>query len=1235
MQMLLMTVILCLSSFVFFIRRMNKGKQVSQEITPLVGNNLSFESEEMNSQDVQMDSMACQDQRRGLRANTGVQLEMDRKVGKVSKGSRDERQHTYSVLTEVDARGKQRVKQRVKERVKERGGNVLRMSGDVDDVYVVSNDLRLDKFSCYSEESFSHDYVDEICAGEISRLHFNRVLREDLFLGFFVDPDLSCTPIACNDCSWVDRTFEKAGEYELIILKDVSWTKYPQFFSCGDIPYFCRSHREKIAFRTSFNVIPGCVSQKHSYLSRHSMRGEVGYEQTVLIELNDLQGNSIKDTNDVSILILGPTNNRILYFTKEYEGLIEVKFHAFKAGEYKISVTSQDVHINSSPMVMYFNHKPNTDKWKLSSSIQSYQILAGEEISIDLTAFDEFGNKMSYGGDENLLDFYLTSTVQRDNKIKAHVVSHNNGKYTVSFSTTIAGDYILDHEKEYHKVTGLPLSVAVSPQIFDYNNCFFSGDLISNPRVGIENSFVVILRDQFNNQVFDSSLRLFLIIDKKEYPVINNQDGTYSVFYTPDRVGTTYFSVRTKKARNLRSFDKISCINPKEGISYAVLEDSVGEARSGDLYEIKVNLRDSQGEILDRESIKVHFDPPSGVELVSIEKLPSSNYSIKIRCMKVDTYNITMWENDTKIENIEYSLSVKHSSIYKLELLQHQNSTFANDTTTFIWRALDVYDNPVYNLSDYTISAQLVDMHGKISVAFVELSNDLLSVPFFSMISGKYTVQVWVNHCPKGSSVITVKNREASPLESEVIDVEIDYTLDEIAFGQTIKILAKDEFGNTNFDGGDEFTADLIPLHIFNVKIPLNVIDNKNGTYDLILKSSCNYTGYFECNVKLNNERIRNSPVKILIKSGATCFAESFAYGPGLAVSIPRSKARPAQFTIQACDIFKNRKLDGGDKWRVKLTNEGTHRTTVIESGQLDQTKTIRDNYDGTYTVFYFISEVGQYYISMELLPQNGCLDGMMSDTFSVNIIPDMNFEQKRDLILNHLNIDSNILYLNIDRRKVYESSLLHIEQYGENQIVRPNKLNIKFIGEDGIDVGGLSKEFVTALAQDIFEGEGKHLWKVTKDRCYYPAPGGSERDLFLIGKFIGIFVWLNIKSGKFPFPVSLSNFFCEFLLGNSEIRTNPNLEYLRSYDSDIENQFKNYLSSDIEFLDLDFRVVDKEFLNEFSNGYRLIENGSNIMVTNYNKREFVDRSCHFYLYEQFKEEVVMSVFLTIGFIFF
>ena len=220
-------------------------------------------------------------------------------------------------------------------------------------------------------------------------------------------------------------------------------------------------------------------------------------------------------------------------------------------------------------------------------------------------------------------------------------------------------------------------------------------------------------------------------------------------------------------------------------------------------------------------------------------------------------------------------------------------------------------------------------------------------------------------------------------------------------------------------------------------------------------------------------------------------------------------------------------------------------------------------------------------------------------------------FNRDRDRILLDLDINKCLCILNVRREHLIEDTL--------NEVSKPklnlrNELKVKFKNEQGVDEGGVRKEFFILLIRQIFDPNYGMFSYNKKTRLYWFNHYSFEPKIKyeLIGIIFGLAIYNNtILDVKLPMIVYKK------LLG-----IKPSLEDMKECDPELYhtlNYLKNTNDDNLkEEIDTNFTVIDDKF------GEKLVqplkENGENIMIDNNNKDEYVDLYINWYFNESIKD---------------
>ena len=202
-------------------------------------------------------------------------------------------------------------------------------------------------------------------------------------------------------------------------------------------------------------------------------------------------------------------------------------------------------------------------------------------------------------------------------------------------------------------------------------------------------------------------------------------------------------------------------------------------------------------------------------------------------------------------------------------------------------------------------------------------------------------------------------------------------------------------------------------------------------------------------------------------------------------------------------------------------------------------------------------------------------------------------------------------LTINIRRNNLIEDAL---NELSKNDIKLQNPIKVKFIGEQGVDEGGVRKEFFLLLIRQIFDPNYGMFNYNPKTRLYWFNHYTFEPKIKyeLIGIIFGLAIYNNIiLDVKFPITVFRK------LLG-----LKPTLEDMKECDPELYKNLKFLRETKDENLkddlDSDFTVVDDKFGEKIV--INLKPNGDKIPVDIKNKDEYVDLYLDWYFNQSIKE---------------
>lgn len=208
-------------------------------------------------------------------------------------------------------------------------------------------------------------------------------------------------------------------------------------------------------------------------------------------------------------------------------------------------------------------------------------------------------------------------------------------------------------------------------------------------------------------------------------------------------------------------------------------------------------------------------------------------------------------------------------------------------------------------------------------------------------------------------------------------------------------------------------------------------------------------------------------------------------------------------------------------------------------------------------------------------------------------------------------------LVLKVRRDCLVEDSLRSVsEVVGTGQEEIKKGLRIEFLGEEGLDSGGLRKEWFLLLVREVFDPEhGLFVYDEDSRYCYFnPGTFETSDQFFLVGVVLGLAIYnstiLDVALPPFAFRKLLAS--APNYTGPATSSSRPSsgyaLEDLAEFRPTLAKGLRQLLEFDGDVKEIfcrDFVAVEERYgqLVEVP----LCSNGENRAVTNSNRHDFVD----------------------------
>ncbi|KAG6018269.1 hypothetical protein E4U43_005839 [Claviceps pusilla] len=191
-------------------------------------------------------------------------------------------------------------------------------------------------------------------------------------------------------------------------------------------------------------------------------------------------------------------------------------------------------------------------------------------------------------------------------------------------------------------------------------------------------------------------------------------------------------------------------------------------------------------------------------------------------------------------------------------------------------------------------------------------------------------------------------------------------------------------------------------------------------------------------------------------------------------------------------------------------------------------------------------------------------------------------------------------LQLSVRRDHVFHDSFRSL-YFKSGDEMKFGKLNIKFHGEEGVDAGGVTREWFQVLARQMFDPNYVLFTPVSSDRTtFHPNKlSAVNPEHLLFFKFIGRIIGKALYEGRL-LDCFFSRAVYKRILGKS-----VSVKDMESFDPDYYKSLCWMLNNDIaDIITETFSVEDDEF--GVTNIVDLIPNGREVAVTEENKHEYV-----------------------------
>ena len=289
----------------------------------------------------------------------------------------------------------------------------------------------------------------------------------------------------------------------------------------------------------------------------------------------------------------------------------------------------------------------------------------------------------------------------------------------------------------------------------------------------------------------------------------------------------------------------------------------------------------------------------------------------------------------------------------------------------------------------------------------------------------------------------------------------------------------------------------------------------------------------------------------------------------------------------------------------VVCKNTNLKETTLSKTFQKDFALTSPPPEKGMENMFFAFTEEHRKILN-DLVRHNPRL---MSGSFALLVKNSkvLEFDNKRNYFTRKLHTRSNEtrhphppLQLSVRREQVFLDSFKSL-YFKSAYEMKYGKLSIRFHNEEGVDAGGVTREWFQVLSRQIFNPDYALFIPVASDRTtFHPNPSSSiNQEHLLFFKFIGRIIGKALYEGR-VLDCHFSRAVYKKILGKP-----VSVKDMETLDLDYYKSLLWMLENDITDIMTETFSIDTEAFG-VTQTLDLIENGRNVTVTEENKHEYV-----------------------------
>lgn len=289
--------------------------------------------------------------------------------------------------------------------------------------------------------------------------------------------------------------------------------------------------------------------------------GRAGPAVPFRIESRDKNNNPVKTGNDpFKVTVKGPNGQNVpVNLHDNLNGTYDGSYPATQPGQYEVAVTLNGEHIKDSPFHPLLEAANANQSWAEGPGLHEGK--TGKPCPFTIHAKDADGVDRNTGGDPFKVD------IKGPQAVTPKVRDNNDGTYSVEYVVDQPGDYTVNVTLHGQPIKDAPFHPHIKPSA-DPSKCWADGPGLKDPKDNEPAVFTIHAVDKNGNPRTDGGDPFDVKITGTENlkpEVVDNNDGTYTVTYHPDKPGAYRIDV-TLDGQNIK--DAPFRVDVKQGIDY-------------------------------------------------------------------------------------------------------------------------------------------------------------------------------------------------------------------------------------------------------------------------------------------------------------------------------------------------------------------------------------------------------------------------------------------------------------------------------------------------------------------------------------------------------------------------------------------------------------------------------------------------------------------------------------------